>query len=65
MTGCDCHLSVQRLLCCDHVDPHLQVRTASWLWNFYRKIYNICTCDWSRMHDWPAEQVWKGLGGGA
>ena len=34
-----------------------QVRTASGRWNFYRKIYNMCTCDWSRMHDWPAEQV--------
>ena len=36
---------------------HLQIRTAPWLWSFYKKMYNMCACDWSRMHDWPAEQV--------
>jgi hypothetical protein len=33
------------------------IRIAPWIWDFYRKMYNMCTCDWSRMHDWPAEQV--------
>ena len=37
--------------------PLRQIRTAPWIWDFYRRIYNTCTCDWGRMHDWPAEQV--------
>ncbi|GAX78752.1 hypothetical protein CEUSTIGMA_g6189.t1 [Chlamydomonas eustigma] len=32
------------------------IRPAPWIWNFYRKVYNQCVCDWSRMNDWPAEQ---------
>ncbi len=34
----------------------MQLRPADWHWNIFKQVYNYCACDWSRMHDWPAEQ---------
>jgi len=32
------------------------LRSASWIHDFFRTVFNKCACDWGRMHDWPAEQ---------
>lgn len=32
------------------------MRPAPWLLKLFKTLYNRCACDWSRLHDWPAEQ---------
>eukprot|EP01023_Acetabularia_acetabulum_P054601 TRINITY_DN6184_c1_g1_i11.p1 TRINITY_DN6184_c1_g1~~TRINITY_DN6184_c1_g1_i11.p1 ORF type:complete len:396 (+),score=19.36 TRINITY_DN6184_c1_g1_i11:80-1267(+) len=32
------------------------VRNVDWIYNMFEEVYNLCTCDWDRMTNWPREQ---------